>query len=200
MLEKTLASEIKYILLLALLLPVSVNAQMYKWRDANGVLHFSQFPPKAEDKAQVEEVENKQSTIPRVKKNGYVYCGHMRGPNPSLDLFNYLLALGKLIQKQEMYAKHGSSSQSADAKCLADWAKQELKKYPDQLKYYKKKYRALLERRQHISLDKQNVCSQESAILIGEDARKWMNCHGPIDRELKELDREIKKLAPLFRS
>ncbi len=41
----TLPTLLIMLAVLALMLPMSASAQVYKWKDANGTTHFSQMPP-----------------------------------------------------------------------------------------------------------------------------------------------------------
>ena len=41
----TLPTLLTLLTVLALMLPMSASAQVYKWKDANGTTHFSEMPP-----------------------------------------------------------------------------------------------------------------------------------------------------------
>lgn len=86
-----------------LLMLVSLPAwsgKVYKWVDSNGLVHYSQVPPRKDqvrDKSDISEKVD-SGAIPATRKGDYAYCGEIKLPGPLYEPKSILLGLGNRVE------------------------------------------------------------------------------------------------------
>ncbi|GAA3975434.1 DUF4124 domain-containing protein [Allohahella marinimesophila] len=192
-----------------LMLSPALLAQVYTWKDAQGVTHFSATPPvvnKAEAVAEDTEVTTVKlvPSLVAEARGHEVHCGQQTMSLDRTGLEDYLVSLGRNKGFYERAIADGSANgligryrQSDYYTCFIKWIDREAEAYSSELTHLRKEYEDHQLRMTNATRDKNAECPDFSGTLIGPEAQTWYACDTRHRGASTEARKRLQRLQPI---
>jgi len=185
--------------LLSLCPAIPAYADIYQWRDENGVVHFGTRPPEpTQEIAPAQPVDLPLNVVP-VERHGETWCGQARTPSATKELRDFLVTLSQLALSLEQPDGNYRYYSHDERRCLSRWAALTLDQYQNDIATYAAEYEALLQQHQQQAASRRNCPNVASGWLVGDDAQQWHDCHMPLDKTMNKLQSRLRILHPVHR-
>ena len=189
---------------LLLLAATPVFAELYRWTDEDGTVHFAEQPPTT-GQSDVETITDLPPARFRPDTSGgLIRCGRLTMSWPNGPVDRYVLTLARMIETQQRALAEGDGKDTADMRrCLIGWMQGQLKKSQATLLLMRDEYLQLMTDLQRLAEEKQACPNPAGGWLVGEEARAWMDCHAPRDEAIarkSDRARDLRILKPFWES
>lgn len=205
-------------ILIALWLAPASAAEVYKWVDENGRVHFSQRPPAAANQS-VEAMDVKsRSGIKPVEISGTLMCGSMRLPGPDDDpviqlanIQGNLPAWKKYLDDTNRQLGRLMATGRASAQSLVR-ERERIDEYKCAIAWGEEQLRDLKGTREELVTQTERVRAEYEAILAecGEEptetgwttdpaAKEWVNCQRRTRNQRNAKYKELKRYESKLR-
>lgn len=217
----TAAAFVGLLVVLALA-PGDAAAKMYKWKDAEGNVHYTQTPP-PESAQQGKQLNVRTGSTVTVRKRGKDhYCGDRRLPkvstrpataiaNLNSSLLGWEDSIERVREAKEKYIKRNAKratttgfndalrkydEQVAEYQCQVTWGRQHLESLEDDKAKILEHHARLEELQADVEKRKLANCGAErrTGVVVVDDAyRAYKSCIRPYDRELSKLRKTLRR-------
>ena len=204
---------------LAACIPTLSFADVYKWVDNKGQMHFSQSAPSTTQKLSNKVIKIKRSSlslniVPTKKMRG-IFCGNIKLNDYNVDdkLLVQDIKLGirewreeeNIARKNFLDAKKTKNkkiieitkSRLAEQSCRTKWARSTLTHVSSLTYIITKRITILQTELDSLKKEQDETCPMDAKFygkhtLVGKEARKVMKCYKGFEDQIKELNRKIK--------
>lgn len=196
-------------------------AEIYKWVDEQGKTHYSQSPPPVKQKIQhIQKLEKTGDMInvePEKRGHRY-YCGELfmlseragddvlyenirltirdweMAENTQRSTVKNMMTPGVKRHPKELRREQ---NKLANFECRVRWGYQMLKEFTSFGYKAKKTNKELQVKYDRLKQQREKECPADGKkvghILVGEEARAWMDCHQTYTRQMESLSKQIKQ-------
>ena len=204
---------------LAVSIPTLSFADVHKWVDDKGHVHFSQSAPSATQKLTQKTIKIMKSSlglsiVPEKKMRG-IYCGSIKLNDYSADEKSITqdikhgirewreeenIARKKYIDAKKTKNKkiiEKTKTQLAEHSCRTKWARVTLKNVTSITYIISKRITVLQDELDVLKKEQDETCPMDAKFygkhtLVGKEARKVMKCYNGYEDQIKILNKKIK--------
>lgn len=210
------------LIVITCLTPETALAKMYKWKDAERNVHYTQTPPpKGAQAGKQLNVRTGSKVTPR-KRGKDTYCGERRVPkvnrrapvaiaNLNSSQLNWQESIRRIRESKAKYIKSnakqattsrfnerlsGFDKQVAEYQCQVDWSKEQLVALEDDKAKILEHHGKLEALQADVEERKKATCGvdrRDGVIIVDDAYRAFKSCIRSFDRELRKLRKSIRK-------